>query len=220
MGSFAGEAHMKTALIAGATGLIGSKLLQLLLNDNSYGRVIALVRRPVAEHSKLEQIIFDGKDLSNIPVRKCEDVFCCLGTTIAKAKSKENFRAVDYDYPVALAHSALALGAKQYLLVSAMGANKTSSIFYNQVKGQVEEGISHAGFDTVHIFRPSLLLGDRPEKRSGEDAAKSVYKVLGFLIPARYKGVEAGKVARAMLSFAKEGKNGIFIHESDVLQNF
>lgn len=211
---------MKTALIAGATGLIGSNLLQLLLSDDSYDRVFALVRHPISEHSKLEQIIFDGTDLTNIPVQKCDDVFCCLGTTIAKAKSKENFRAVDYDYPLALARSTVTLGAKQYLLVSALGANKTSSIFYNQVKGEVEEGISHAGFDTLHIFRPSLLLGDRPEKRSGEDAAKLVYKVLGFLIPARYKGIEASKVARAMWSFAKKGKSGIFIHESDALQIF
>lgn len=211
---------MKTALIAGATGFIGQKLLTLLLESGSYTEVIAFVRQSIPEHPKLKQLIFDGKDLNAIPDVKCDDVFCCLGTTMAKAKSKENFRAVDYDYVVTLARVTQAAGAKKFLLVSALGADKTSSIFYNQVKGEVEEAVSSAGFKTVHIFRPSLLLGDRSEKRTGEDTAKWVYKIFGFLIPSKYKGIEGASVARAMLHFANEDKAGIVVHESQALQKF
>jgi len=143
-----------------------------------------------------------------------------LGTTMAKARSRENFYKVDFTYPVSLAKETLKLGATKYLLVSALGANKNASIFYNRVKGETEEAISSTGFQTVHIFRPSLLLGPRKESRAGEDAAKFFYKVFGFLIPAKYKGIESLAVAKAMLYFASQDQKGIFIHESEALQKF
>jgi uncharacterized protein YbjT (DUF2867 family) len=112
------------------------------------------------------------------------------------------------------------LGAKQFLLVSALGADKASSIYYNKVKGEIEEAIVPVGFETVHIFRPSLLLGPRAEKRAGEDTAKLLYKIFGFLIPKKYKAIEAIKVARAMIHASEQEQKGVFIHESAKLQRF
>jgi len=212
---------MKSALIAGSTGLIGKQLLQLLLESTHYSKVIALTRHDLEEHSKLVQIKIEFGNISEkAEALKADDVFCCLGTTMAKAGSKERFRQVDFYYPFLLAKITRSAGAKQFMLVSSLGADKASSIFYNQVKGEIEEAVSSVGFETVQIFRPSLLLGPRTEKRSGEDAARFFYKVFGFLIPKKYKAIESIKVARAMLRFASQNKRGNFIHESLELQNF
>jgi len=209
----------RVALIAGSTGLIGSQLLELLLEDNFYSKVIALSRKPLSmSHTKLEIVLVEASELKTHRDLKADDVFCCLGTTIKQAKTKEAFRKVDYDYTVELAQLLKNNGASHFLLVSALGADKTSGIFYNKVKGEVEDAISTLGFNAFHIFRPSLLIGLRKESRAGEDAAKVFYKLFGFLIPKKYKGIESIKVARAMLSFAKENKQGKFIHESMELQ--
>jgi uncharacterized protein YbjT (DUF2867 family) len=211
----------RVALVAGSTGLIGSQLLELLLGDSFYTKVVALSRKPLSNsHPKLENIIVEADELKNHSDLKADDVFCCLGTTIKQAKTREAFRKVDFDYPVELASRLKANGANQFLLVTALGADKNSKIFYNRVKGEVEEAIGETGFTAFHIFRPSLLVGPRKEPRAGEDAAKVVYKIFGFLIPAKYKGIESVKVARAMLSFAKENKPGKYVHESGLLQVF
>jgi uncharacterized protein YbjT (DUF2867 family) len=211
----------RTALLAGSTGLIGNQLLQLLLNDVAYDKVIALSRKPLdLRHPKLENIVLEADLLKQHAYLKADDVFCCLGTTIKQAKSKEAFRKVDFDYPLELAKTLHVNGAKQFLLVSALGSDKNSSIFYNRVKGEVEAAITAVGFASFHIFRPSLLIGPRKEQRAGEDAAKVFYKIFGFLIPQKYKGIESIKVARAMLAKAKEGNLGLFIHESDFLQKY
>lgn len=213
---------MKVALIAGATGLIGKQLLDLLLNDAEYHAVKAISRKPLdSTHPKLENIVVDFDMLASVVDKISADaVFCCLGTTMKKAGSKAAFKKVDLTYPLELAQATRTKGARQFLLVSALGADKNSSIYYNQVKGEVEEAIADIGFVEYHIFRPSLLLGPREEKRSGEDAAKMVYKIFGFLIPEKYKGVESIKVARAMVHFARLEQEGKFIHESVSLQNF
>jgi len=211
---------MKTAVLAGATGLIGNQLLSKLLASSRYDKVVAMTRRPLSmDHPYLKSIISDFQDLDAVFAGiKPDDVFCCLGTTMAKAGSKEKFCQVDFEYPYALAKTTLALGAKQYLLVSALGADKKSKIFYNKVKGEVESAICHLDFHCVHIFRPSLLLGARSEKRSGENIAKALYKTFGFLIPEKFKAIEGGKVAEAMLTFASADERGIFIHESKEMQ--
>lgn len=212
---------MKTALIAGGTGLIGGQLLSLLLDSPQYGRVIALTRHDLPEHPKLTQIHADGQTLiAYVDQLSADDVFCCLGTTMAKAGSKEKFHQIDFTYPVELATLTLARGAKQFLVVSALGADKTSSIYYNRVKGELEEALTGLGFQALHIFRPSLLLGPRAEKRAGEDSAKIVYKLFGFLIPKKYKAIDGIKVARAMMHFAAQNKAGTFAHESQDLQSF
>lgn len=213
---------MKTALIAGSTGLIGSQLIQLLLDDNYYDRVIAISRKPLElTHSKLENLVLDFDRLSEHHDKlKADDVFCCLGTTIKKVKTKEKFRKVDFDYPVELAKLTKANGTEQYLLVSALGADKKSKIFYNQVKGEVEEAIGNVGFTSFQIFRPSLLMGDRKESRSGEEAGKVFFKYLGFLVPNKFKGIDSIKVARAMQKIATQHQEGTGIHESIYLQHY
>ena len=137
-----------------------------------------------------------------------------------KAGSKEQFWKVDHDYPLALARISKDNGAKKFLLVSALGADADSSIYYNQVKRRIEAAIDGVGFESYHIFRPSLLLGRRDEKRSGEEAAKTFYRIFDFLIPLKYKGVEGSRVAEAMLSYAKDERPGRFLHTSEDLQKF
>lgn len=211
---------MKTAIVAGSTGLIGSQLIQLLVEDTRYGKVKCLSRRPLEiQHDKIELIETDGTDLEGFAPRLIgDDVFCCLGTTMKKARSKEAFRKVDYDYPLALATITKSNGASQYHLISAMGANASSSVFYNQVKGEIEKEIEKIGFSSFHIYRPSLLLGSRKEERSAEDAAKIFFKLFGFLIPLQYKAIDSSKVAKAMLTMAKKEASGKFIYESKILQ--
>lgn len=212
----------KTALIAGSTGLIGSQLLQLLLDSDRYSHVVALTRQDLPlQHPKLTQLKIDFSKLGeSLDAFAADDIYCCLGTTIAKAGTKENFYQVDFYYPLLLAKSGKQRGARQYMLVSALGADKNSSIYYSRVKGEIEEAIANEHFDSLHIFRPSLLLGPRSEQRSGEDAAKIVYKIFGSLIPKKYKAIDSAKVARAMLHFASQEQKGTHIHESKDLQQF
>jgi uncharacterized protein YbjT (DUF2867 family) len=212
---------MKTAVIAGATGLIGNALLQRIVDSKRYTQVVVIGRRvPELVHEKIIPIIshdFNNLD-ENLSGRRIDDVFCCLGTTMAKAGSREKFYEVDYHFPVRLAQAALGLGAKQYLIVTALGADNKSSIFYNRVKGEVEEALKGIGYSTVHIFRPSLLLGERDEKRAGEDMAKKVYRFFNFLIPRKYKAIEGSRVAEAMLDAAAADRTGIFVHSSAEMQ--
>lgn len=214
---------MKTALIAGATGLIGKQLLQLLLDDPYYEKVKAITRKPleIQAGSKFENIILNFDNLSEqYAALKADDVFCCLGTTIRIAKTKEAFRKVDFDYPLELARATKNQGASQYLLVSALGADKNSGIFYNKVKGEVEEAIGQLSITSFHVFRPSLLLGERTVQRAGEGAAIAFFRLFGFLIPAKYKAIDSLKVARAMITLAKKSKLGCYIYESKELQGF
>lgn len=211
---------MKTALVAGSTGLIGQQLLQLLLGDPHYDKVKAITRKPLnVQNPKLENIVADFDRLADQTGLNADDVFCCLGTTIRVAKTKEAFRKVDFDYPLALARTSKENGASQFLLVSALGADKNSGIFYNRVKGEVEEAIGKISFSSIHIFRPSLLLGNRIEKRQGEGAATAFFKIFGFLIPAKYKAIDSLKVAKSMVAQAKRNESGLHIHESREMQS-
>lgn len=212
----------KVALVAGSTGLIGNQLIDLLLASDRYDRVIAISRSPLAQrHEKLVNVVCGLDQLALQKEQlKCDDVFCCLGTTMRKAKTKEAFLKVDVEAPIQLANLTHELGAQQFLLVSALGANEKSSLFYNRAKGLAEAGIQKVGFRSVYFFRPSLLTGPRVEQRSGEDAAKFFYRWLGFLIPAKYQAIESIKVARAMLAKAQEEKSGANILESIDIQKF
>ncbi len=212
----------KVALLAGTTGLIGSQLLEILLTDDHYSSVIAISRRPLGKsHQKLTNIVCELSELTTALAEvKTNDVFCCLGTTMRVAKTKEAFRAVDYDAPLALARVAKQNGATNYLIVSALGSNKNSSIFYNKVKGEVEEAIDQIGFKSFHILQPSLLAGPRKEQRTGEGAAQTFYKIFGFLIPKKYAAIESIKVARALLAFAKQEQLGKRVHSSAEMQDY
>lgn len=210
----------KSALIAGATGLTGSKLVEVLLEHPEYDKVIVFVRRPLAlEHPKLEQIHVDYYRIEDYKKHfQVDDVFCCLGTTIKKAGSQKAFRKVDYDYPVALAQLAKSAGAKNFLVVSAMGADSRSNIFYNRVKGQMEDRLKKMELPALHIFRPSLLLGDRKEFRLGEKAASLISPVFSPLLRGRmkkYKPIQAEQVAKAMCAAVQSDGDGIHIYPSD-----
>jgi uncharacterized protein YbjT (DUF2867 family) len=213
----------KIALILGATGLVGNELVKILLQQNQYEKIHLLVRKPIENHSlSCEVHVVDFDQLHNYAeLFRVSDVYCCLGTTIKKAKSKEAFRKVDYEYPIEAAKLASNCGSEKFLIITAMGANADSSIFYNQVKGQVEEALAKLSLPSVHIFRPSLLLGDRKEFRFGEKIAEKASVFLNLLMvgPLRpYKAIEARTVAAAMAAAAANEKSGVNIYPSHVIE--
>lgn len=210
----------KTAAIIGAGGLVGSQLLNLLLNSDEYSHVIALLRKPLAvEHPKLEQRIVDFA-LPDSYAFRADDVFSCLGTTIAIAKTKENFKSIDYGIPLSVAQKAKEGGSTGFFLVSAMGADAGSGIFYSRVKGELDEAVKKLQFAKTGIFRPSMLLGQRKEFRFGELIGKKIMQGLRFLIPDKYKGIQAEQVAKAMLHLAISGENGCHVIENGEMLKF
>ncbi len=209
----------RNCVLAGATGLVGGHLLQMLLDDPGVANVVALTRRPLAiPHPKLVPSEVDFGQLANLALPEVDDYFCCLGTTIGKAGSQEAFRAVDHDLPLAIARMALAAGATRCFFVSSMGADPKSSVFYNRVKGELEVAMAALPYRTVVAFRPSLLAGDRQEHRLGERLALAVLRPAGGLIPAKYRPVQAQAVARAMLAVAHRDEAGRRVVESDAIQ--
>jgi dTDP-4-dehydrorhamnose reductase len=214
----------KTALIAGGSGLVGRELLTCLLSGNEYDRVIAITRSSLnITHPKFDERIIDFETLvDEVGFPSVDDVFCCLGTTIKKAKTQEAMKRVDVDYPIALAKLAKKLGAKQYLVISSLGANPNSSIFYSKMKGMLEEGLKQIGFPALLIFRPSLLLGERKEFRLGEWGASILMPVLSLLMIgplAKYRGIQAKTVANGMYKAAQLKKLGVHVFLSDEIQN-
>lgn len=216
---------MATALIAGASGLVGRELLTQLLAAAEYDRVIALGRRPLAlTHPKLVQVTADFSALEKVTADlRCDDAFCCLGTTIKTAGSREAFRAVDHAAVLALAWAAQRNGARRFFLVSSLGADAGSRVFYTRVKGETEEALQVLGFETLAIFRPSLLLGRRERPRLGERFMSAVLWLAEPLLIGRlrqYRPIEAGVVARAMMrcSFGRSGQ-GLLVFPSDEIQD-
>ena len=206
---------MKTALLLGATGLVGGCLLDQLLDDPRYGTVVALVRRPLdRQHSKLRQEILDF-DHPDPALLRGDDLFCALGTTLRKAGSKEAQYRIDCTYPYEIGKIARANGVRQYLLVSSVGADAGSSNFYLRTKGDLEEKIRALGFDTFVSARPSFLLGQRSEFRLGERIGIALSHVFAFLIPKRYRGVQAAAVAAVLIEKANAGLSGAWVVESE-----
>jgi uncharacterized protein YbjT (DUF2867 family) len=210
----------RTALVAGASGLVGSLLLDELLESPLYREVCSLGRRPLPkQHPKLTQRTVDFAQLESEALPSVDDVFCCLGTTLKKAGSQEAFRAVDHGAVLALGRAARRTGTRRFLLVSALGANPRSRVFYNRVKGETEEDLRSLGFESLVLLRPSLLLGERAESRPGERAAIVVTKALGPLLrPFSGRPIEARTVARAMLALARDAAGGTRVALSGELQ--
>jgi len=199
----------RKALIVGSTGLIGGYTLKFLFKDPSYSEVTALVRKPLLErHRKLKEVITDFTNLEKtLSSATANDVYCCLGTTIKKAGSPENFTKVDFSLVVDVARVMKERGAEQCIVISAMGANSTSKVFYNRTKGEMEEALKGLGFPCLRIIRPSLLLGHRKEFRFGEKIAilmSPFWKL--FLVGSLKKcaPVEAEAVARFMVKVAHD----------------
>ncbi len=213
----------KSALLVGASGLVGGHCLQFLLQESSYTRVVVLVRRSLSiTHDKLVQHVVDFGELETLgECLVADDVYCCLGTTIKKAKTQEAFRKVDFDYPVKLAALTQHCGAKQFLIVTSLGANPSSRIFYNRVKGEVEEALAKISFDAIHVFRPSLLLGDRAEHRIGEKAGALIMSGLNYALAGplkKYRAIQAHNVAKVMVRTAQMDLRGVNIFESQRIQ--
>lgn len=213
----------RTALLIGATGLIGNQLLTKLLHSPFYSKIVVLTRRSLeVRNTKLKEIIFDfdRPDASQVVA---DDVFCCLGTTIKKAGSREAFRKVDFEYPLKIAKLAKLNGSEKYLIVTAMGSDPDSGIFYNRVKGEIETELKALNYNTLHILRPSLLLGDRKESRAGEKIGEvliGIFKPLMIGPLKKYRAIDSEKVVNAMLALARKSEKGTFVHNSDELQNF
>jgi uncharacterized protein YbjT (DUF2867 family) len=208
------------AVLLGASGLVGGFCLQTLLADSNYARIMLLGRRPLpmASNPRLAQKTISFENLSAEDFAGVDDIFCALGTTIRKAGSQEAFRQVDLEYPLDAARLSRQAGARQFLLVSSVGADPGSKNFYLRTKGELEQEIARLGFDALHIFRPSLLLGKRAEFRLGERVVQMVAPVLNAAMIAglrRYRAIAAASVGRAMVAAAKTGSNGTQIHEYD-----
>lgn len=216
----------KRAVLLGATGLVGSHLLQLLLSHQAYEKVKVIARKPNPGYNseKLEWLVDSMKDWDTVSsMISGDDLYITIGTTIKNAGSREAFREIDHDLVFYIAKSGAVNGMRQLLLVSSVGADKDSIFFYNRVKGEIEEAVSALPFWAVHIFRPSVLLGEREEIRPLESIAQSLFsgvdKVIGGSM-GKYRPVSGGKVAKSMVYFAQLLEGGRHIHASDEIYNF
>lgn len=207
----------RIALVAGATGLVGMALLRRLAADADYREVRVLGRRaPPATGAKVR---FVESDFGNLDALSRElavdDVFCCLGTTIRKAGSQAAFERVDFQMVVDLARAAHKAGAKRFLVVSAVGASERAAAFYSRVKGRMERAVCELPFEAVHVVRPSLLLGERAERRPGEQAAQVVAPWLAPVLRgplAKYRAIPADDVAAALVTLARRPAKGAHVH--------
>jgi uncharacterized protein YbjT (DUF2867 family) len=205
-------------LVTGATGLVGGECVRRFATHPAFGRVVAVVRRELPAALRLPAVearVADFEALERLDdVGPVSHVLCALGTTIRQAGSQERFRRVDHDYAIATARLGLRLGAHHFLLVSALGASAGSRVFYNRVKGETEDGVRALGYGSTTVVRPSLLLGDRAERRFGEEVAKR----FGFLMPGRLRPVDAADVADALVAAAAEDRRGERVIESDEIR--
>ncbi|MCG8476935.1 MAG: oxidoreductase [Cytophagales bacterium] len=214
---------MKKALIVGASGLVGGYVLDLLLASPHYSVVISVGRKVLpVDHPKLEQrkVSFDALDEQDLE-EEADDMFCCLGTTIKKAGSREVYRKVDCDYVLASARLGLKAGVRHFLIVTALGANPDSRIFYNKIKGETEQLLEMLAFEQLSILQPSLLLGDREEFRLGEKIGACLFKAFSWMFVGKlrkYRAIPALWVARTMFEIAQTNKRGVKRYESDLIE--
>jgi uncharacterized protein YbjT (DUF2867 family) len=209
------------ALVAGATGAVGREVVNQLLEDPDFALVQIVVRRATGrEHPRLVEFVTDFDDLAGYAQRhpqmfSTDAVFCCLGTTLRAAGSRAAFEKVDYGYVTQLAELARARNVPRFLMISAVGASPRAGAFYSRVKGRAEEAIRLMSFQSLHVMRPSLLMGPRDEHRPGEAAAQKLAPLLSpFLIGplAKYRPVETTAVAAEMIRLSKQDRAGAYVH--------
>jgi uncharacterized protein YbjT (DUF2867 family) len=208
----------RTAVVLGASGLVGGFCLRALVDDQDYTRVLTFGRRelPSLTRAKVAQRVADLGSLTADDFQGAQDVFCALGTTIRKAGSQEAFRRIDLELPLRSAAEALKAGAEQFVVVSSVGADAASKNFYLRTKGELERDLANLPFKAIHILRPSLLIGKRPEFRLGEAIGMKIAPVLDLLTLGslrKYHSIRAEIVGKAMMGAARQGKNGTFIYE-------
>lgn len=206
----------KVLLVAGATGLVGGFVLAQALKNPAVAKVVAPTRRPLPPHPKLENPLVDFDKLpADASWWRVDAVICALGTTQRQAGSKEAFRRVDVEYPLAVARHAHAGGAQAFALNSAVGANPTARSFYVRTKGEAEEAVRAVGFKSLTIVRPSLIGGKREEFRLGERVFEGVFAILGPLVPRRYRTVSAERIAQVLVDSALAAQPGVRVIESE-----
>ena len=206
----------QTAVIVGATGLIGSLLLQKLLNDDAFSKVVALTRKlSEIPHPKLENVVVDFNQLDTIrnSFGHADVIFCSVGTTQKKVRGDRSaYRKVDFDIPLNVGRIGLEKGVKQFIFVSSIGANPQANNFYLRMKGEVEKAVSELGYESLYIIRPSMLLGKRSDFRLGENIGQAVMRSASFMFfgaMKKYYPVKAHDVATAMREAAKQKRPGI-----------
>lgn len=214
---------MKKAILFGASGFIGSFILQDLLEHPEYEQITVVMRKnPGIEHPKLKILIGDRASLPGLAGEiECDEVFVALGTTKKKTPDQAEYYAIDHDYPVLAASVAKERGAKSVFLVSSVGANEKSGVFYTRTKGEAERDIIALGLEHTHIFRPSILMGDRPEQRPLEKMLITACAALNPLLVGsfrRYRGIPAKDVAKAMVSAAERPAGKVAVYEWDAIQ--
>jgi uncharacterized protein YbjT (DUF2867 family) len=214
----------RTALLAGATGLVGRALLALLLADKQYRSVHVLLRRAAPDIKASPKLQVHQVDFARLPAAfpAVDDVFIALGTTIKVAGSEAAFRRVDFDFVVNTARAARAAGATRLAVVSALGADAESRVFYNRVKGEMQAAIAQLGYESVVIAQPSMLLGDRAAlgqpARSGEIWAARLLRPLGRILPKGVRPIQARAVASALLAAVLDAKPGVRVLKSGAMQ--
>lgn len=212
----------KKALVFGGNGLIGTVLVQELIRDTRYSEVVLFLRRSIrSRHLKIKEQIVDFNNFKNIEsLAHGDEIYCCVGTTIRKAGSQENFRKVDYDLPVKIAQLCATNKIEKLAVVSSLGADSGSSGFYLRTKGEMEQAVMANGIKKVYFFRPSMLLGKRSESRPLEFISKYLMQALSFLFIGpfkKYKAIHAQKVARSMIKIMNSDRESSVI-ESDEMQ--
>ena len=207
----------KTAIILGASGMVGSHLLPMLLKDDDYGKVIAYVRKEIGqEHPKLEVRVRDLLAEDAFEDAAADDLFCCIGTTQAKTPNLSEYKKVDFGIPVNAARQALKKGLHSCVVISSMGADRESKTFYLKTKGQMEEALQNMGIPQLYILRPSLLLGQRNEFRFGERVFAFLMRFFKWFIPKKYRAIDAQTVASAMVKIKDTGYSEVVLESDDI----
>jgi uncharacterized protein YbjT (DUF2867 family) len=214
---------VKRAIIAGASGLTGSSLLEILLHEPGYGEVLILVRKELPlQHPKLKQLVVDFDRLESHSDEITGDViFSCLGSTRKKTPGLETYRKIDHDYPVQLAQIALKNKISQFHLVSSMGADAGTSNFYTKMKGETEEDLKKVGLPSLQIYRPAFITGDRKEHRSSEKVLTVIMKLIDPLLIGslkKYRSIPAATIARAMFNQSLKNIPGVHTYLSDKIK--
>lgn len=213
---------LRSAIVVGATGLVGSSLIKQLCENDEYVSVTAISRRPLQySHPKLTVKVCPFDEIEEKDIEFANDFFCCLGTTMKKAKTKEQFEMVDFHYPMNFASLAKKRGIEHFIVITAMGSKTNSLFYYNRVKGKLEEQIKNIGLNQISIVRPSLIVGHRDEFRFGEKIGEIVLKILNPILIGplkKYRSIEASQIALAMIVIALYGKKSPFtIYKSNQL---